>query len=189
VYKPLAGGGRCRRLSAADLEPDRLRLLAGAPALFQEEVPGANIRVYVVGDRVAAAYEIVSEELDYRGAEDAVVPTALDAAEHDACLRAAAACDMTFTGIDLRRRPDGGFAVLECNPSPMFAGIERWTGAAPVSLALTDLLLAGLGIDPGVNVRPGWHLIELPLNDTLPRGVDDGRSSPPDPDRGPRRTP
>jgi len=33
--------------------------------------------------------------------------------------------------------------VLECNPSPMFAGIERRTGAAPVTEALTDLVHRG----------------------------------------------
>jgi hypothetical protein len=148
VYKPLAGGGRCRALTTADL--GRLELLTRAPVLFQEEVPGANIRVYVVHGRVAAAYEIVSGQLDYRGAEAAVEPTRLDDAEHDACLRAAAACGMVFTGIDLRRRPDGGFAVLECNPSPMFAGIQRWTGDDPVTRALADLLEAAQPADvPG----------------------------------------
>ena len=47
---------------------------------------------------------------------------------------------MAFTGIDLRRRDDGSFAVLECNPSPMFAAIERRTGATPVSDAIARLL-------------------------------------------------
>ncbi|WP_214403211.1 hypothetical protein [Pseudonocardia lacus] len=145
VYKPLAGGGRCRRLAAADLAPERLSSLAAAPVLFQAEVPGRNIRVYVVGDAVVAAYEIESDELDYRGAESDVRRTDLTDAEDAACRRAAAACGMPFTGIDLRRRPDGGFAVLECNPSPMFAGIQHRTGAEPVSDALAEFLLAGAG--------------------------------------------
>jgi hypothetical protein len=55
---------------------------------------------------------------------------------------------MAFTGIDVRRRADGTFAVLECNPSPMFAGIERWTAAAPVTAALTDLLRHGAEARP-----------------------------------------
>jgi glutathione synthase/RimK-type ligase-like ATP-grasp enzyme len=141
VYKPLAGGGRCRRLTGSDLSTERLGRLAAAPVLFQAEVPGTNVRVYVVGGAVVAAYEIVSDDLDYRGAEIDVRPVRLTAAETDACCRAAAACDMPFTGLDLRRRPDGGFAVLECNPSPMFAGIQRRTGAQPVSDALAELLL------------------------------------------------
>jgi hypothetical protein len=47
---------------------------------------------------------------------------------------------MAFTGIDIRRRRDGSFALLECNPSPMFAAIERRTGASPVTAALAGLL-------------------------------------------------
>jgi hypothetical protein len=55
---------------------------------------------------------------------------------------------MPFTGIDLRRRPDGWFAVLECNPSPMFAGIQRRVGAEPVSDALAGFLLVGAAAAP-----------------------------------------
>jgi glutathione synthase/RimK-type ligase-like ATP-grasp enzyme len=145
VYKPLAGGGKCRRLTPDDLTSGRLDRLAAAPVLFQPEVPGRNIRVYVVGGTVVASYEIVSDELDYRGAETAVRHEPLADAEAAACVRAAAACGMPFTGIDLRRRPDGRFAMLECNPSPMFSGIQRRTGGEPVSDALAELLLKESG--------------------------------------------
>ncbi|MFI6512242.1 RimK family alpha-L-glutamate ligase [Streptosporangium sp. NPDC050855] len=140
VYKPLAGGALCRRITPDDLRPERLRLLATAPVLFQEEVPGRNLRVYVVDGEVAASYEIVSEELDFRGAERAVLPEPPSEQERDACLRAARACGLTFTGVDVRRRDDGTFAVLECNPSPMFAAVERRTGSAGVTRALAALL-------------------------------------------------
>lgn len=149
VYKPVAGGGLCRRATEDDLRPERLRLLANAPVLFQEEVPGRNLRVYVVGYEAVASYEIVSDELDYRGAECAVLPARLGDDEREAACRAARACGLRFTGIDIRRRPDGSFAVLECNPSPMFSGIERRTGDMPVSRALADLLLS--------SARPGAH--------------------------------
>ncbi|MGQ0779407.1 MAG: ATP-grasp domain-containing protein [Pseudonocardiales bacterium] len=141
VYKPVSGGALCRRVAAEDLRPERLGLLANAPVLFQEEIPGRNLRVYVVADRVVANYEIVSDELDYRGAETAVLPAALSDEEQDACLRATKACGLVFTGIDIRRRPDGTFVLLECNPSPMFAGIERRTGDPLVTQALADLVL------------------------------------------------
>ncbi|MGH3941465.1 MAG: ATP-grasp domain-containing protein [Pseudonocardiaceae bacterium] len=140
VYKPLAGGAPCRRVTPEDLHPERLSLLANAPVLFQEEIPGRNLRVYAVAGRVVASYEIVSAELDYRGAETAVLPVALSDEEHKASLRAAEACGLVFTGIDIRRRPDGTFALLECNPSPMFTAIERRTGEALVTRALADLL-------------------------------------------------
>ncbi|MGH3929149.1 MAG: ATP-grasp domain-containing protein [Pseudonocardiaceae bacterium] len=140
VYKPVAGGALCRRVTADDLRPERLTLLANAPVLFQEEIPGRNLRVYAVAGRVIASYEIVSAELDYRGAETAVRPAALSEQEHEASLRAANACRLIFTGIDIRRRPDGTFALLECNPSPMFTGIERRTRKNPITQALADLL-------------------------------------------------
>jgi glutathione synthase/RimK-type ligase-like ATP-grasp enzyme len=140
VYKPLAGGGLCRRATAEDLRAPRLRALAAAPVMFQEEIPGRNIRIYVVAGTVVAGYEIVSDALDYRAAETAVHATTPTDAEQAACLAAADACEMVFTGIDIRRRPDGSFALLECNPSPMFAAIERRTGAAPVTQAISELL-------------------------------------------------
>ena len=141
VYKPVAGGGRCRRVSLDDLGDDRLGRLASAPVLFQEEVPGRNVRVYVVGGEVVAVYEIISNEVDYRGSETAVIPIEASDDERKACRRAAEACELVFTGIDLKRRPDGRFAVLECNPSPMFAAIERRTGQSAISEALAELLL------------------------------------------------
>lgn len=141
VYKPLAGGALCRRLTQEDLEGERLAALARAPVLFQEEVRGRNVRAYVAGGRVAAAYEIVSDEADYRGSEREVFETELTGAEAEASVVAARACGMLFTGLDLKRREEGGFVLLECNPSPMFAAIERHTGRAPVTQALGELLL------------------------------------------------
>jgi hypothetical protein len=79
VYKPVAGGGLCRRVTEDDLRPERLCLLARAPVLFQEEITGRNLRSYVVEGRLVASYEIVSKELDYRGAETAVFATPLSA--------------------------------------------------------------------------------------------------------------
>lgn len=122
------------------MSAERLARLAAAPVLFQAEVPGTNLRVYVVGGTVVAAYEIVSDELDYRGAETEVRPMRLTPAEADACRPPATACEMPFTGLDLRRGPDGRLVVLECDPSPMFAGIQRRTGTEPVSDALAELL-------------------------------------------------
>ena len=141
VYKPLAGGALCRRVEAEDLSGARLEALARAPVLFQEEVRGRNLRAYVVGGRVAAAYEILSDEVDYRGSEKGLTEIKLSGAEEEAAVRAADACEMPFTGLDLKRREDGTFAVLECNPSPMFAAIERRTKRAPVTRALGELLL------------------------------------------------
>ena len=166
VYKPLAGGGLCRRLTAADLRPERLARLATAPVLFQEEVAGDNLRVYVVGGAVAAAYRIESDEVDYRGGRITLHAVGPEPDETEACLRAADACGLAFSGVDLRRRPGGGFAVLECNPSPMFAGVEDHTGTALVSDALAEHLLqapaaaAGAGSEAGSGMR--YSRVALP---------------------------
>lgn len=144
VYKPLAGGALCRRLESANLEGGRLEALSRAPVMFQEEAAGRNIRVYVVDGRVVAAYEILSDEVDYRGSEKGLVETELSEEEREASVRAAEACGMLLTGLDIKRRADGSFVVLECNPSPMFARIESWTGRSPVTEALGELLLKPL---------------------------------------------
>ncbi|GMV91240.1 MAG: hypothetical protein AMXMBFR82_10180 [Candidatus Hydrogenedentota bacterium] len=127
VYKPLAGGATVQEVEASDLDDERLAALAYAPVLFQELVEGTSVRVYVVGNKVVAAGEIHSRELDYRRGEDAVLSTRLTAHERRAAVAAARACSMRFSGVDLIRTASG-FVVLECNPSPMFAVFEEKTG-------------------------------------------------------------
>jgi glutathione synthase/RimK-type ligase-like ATP-grasp enzyme len=113
--------------------------------IFQEEAPGTNLRVYVVGGEPVAAYEIESDELDYRGHEKGlrrISPIPPRAALEST--RAAQACGMPFTGLDIRFVSDQDFQVLECNPSPMFEGIERWTHERPITDALAEYLVQGV---------------------------------------------
>ena len=51
----------------------------------------------------------------------------------------ARALDLLWTGIDLRRTPEGRYVFLEANPSPMFLGFESRSGL-PLTAALADLL-------------------------------------------------
>lgn len=139
VYKPLAGGARVQELRRADLTAERLSGLDLAPVLFQEYVPGVPVRVYVVGARIAGAVAIHSEEIDYRGRETAVEAVRLTRDERWASLAAARACGMVFSGVDIIRS-GSGFAVLECNPSPMFAGLEHATGIDVAGPLATYLL-------------------------------------------------
>jgi glutathione synthase/RimK-type ligase-like ATP-grasp enzyme len=141
VYKPLAGGATVRLVEKADLTPERLSALALAPVLFQERVEGVSVRAFVAGRRVVAAAEIHSAELDYRRGEESVTPTRLTPDEQAVAVRAARACGMRFTGVDLVRGR-GRFALLECNPSPMFAVFEQKTGldvATPLAALLVSL--------------------------------------------------
>jgi len=140
VYKPLAGGATVRLVTRADLSRKRLAALAAAPVLFQQYVAGTPVRAYVVGRKVVAAAEIHSPEIDYRRKEESVVPVTLTAMERKAAVTAARACGMAFTGVDFIRTA-GGFRVLECNPSPMFAVFEKKTGM-DVGGALAEFLCA-----------------------------------------------
>ena len=141
VYKPVTGGASCQRLTDKDLVADRLERLRNAPAIFQEEVPGVNVRVYVVGDEVVSATIIHSDALDSRGTETGFEPIELPPAVAEMVVRAKDLCGLAFTGADLRLRPDGEFVLLECNPSAMFLGMVQATGA-PIDETLADYLLA-----------------------------------------------
>jgi glutathione synthase/RimK-type ligase-like ATP-grasp enzyme len=140
VYKPLAGGALVRELTDADLSEERLAKLARAPVLFQELVPGVDVRAFVCDGRVVAAFAIDTDALDYRGQEKGVTETPLDEEEETMALAASTALGMRFAGVDVKRGPDGP-VLLDVNPSPMFAGFENRTGARAVSAALAELLL------------------------------------------------
>ncbi len=136
IFKPVQGGAHTRRVTAAHLTDENLRNLALAPVTLQEEIPGSNIRVFVAGERVLAC-ELATEAIDFRDDPDpAIVRHDLPADVSEQCLRAAQALDLLWTGIDMRRTPEGRYVFLEANPSPMFMGFERRSG-----LPLTESLL------------------------------------------------
>jgi glutathione synthase/RimK-type ligase-like ATP-grasp enzyme len=140
IFKPVQGGAHTERVQREHLSEQNLASLGVAPVTIQEEVPGADVRVFVAGQRVLAC-EIRTEVLDFRNDPAAeIVAIDLPSDVADACRRAAAALDLVWTGIDLRRRPDGRHVFLEANPSPMFLGFERRCGL-PLTESLADLLL------------------------------------------------
>lgn len=135
IYKPVQGGAGTRLLDASDLTAERLGLLANAPVLFQEFVPGENVRVYVVGARVVASAVIeTTDEVDFRRGEGAVRPIPLPDPVARRCLRGAELIGLRFTAIDLKRDGDR-WVFLEFNTSPMFAGFEAKSGF-PIAEAL-----------------------------------------------------
>lgn len=140
IYKPVAGGAQCRELTSDDLIPERIERLRNAPVLFQELIPGENVRVYVLKDRIITSVLIESEELDYRQNEKQLKIIDLPRDVAKICIESTRLCGLNFTGMDLRRKADGSYVVLECNPSAMFMGIESMTGA-DISGPLTDFLM------------------------------------------------
>lgn len=119
----------------------RLDDLTSCPTLFQPRIAGDDVRVHVVGQRIFAS-RIVSEGTDYRYAADATVTSMLlpdDVAAR--CLEVSRVLGLPFTGIDLRRTPEGEWYVFEANPSPGFTYYEQLTGQ-PIADAVVDLLAA-----------------------------------------------
>ncbi len=145
VYKSLSGiRSIVRRLGREHLE--RLPLVRHGPVQFQAFVPGDNVRVHTVGDRVFAS-RVQSEAVDYRyggreGHDVTMEPTSVPAAVEDACVRLARRLNLLLTGIDLKLTPDGDYYCFEVNPSPGFLYYEQHT-RQPISAALAELLRYG----------------------------------------------
>lgn len=139
IYKPVSGGAYCHELQPEDLAPERLELLRNAPVIFQERIEGQNIRAVVVGDSVVSAALIHSQAVDYRGNEEGFESVSLPGWVETMCVKAAHASRMRFAGIDLIRS-SRGYTLLECNPTPVYLGIEQLLGHA-ISEALVDMFI------------------------------------------------
>ncbi len=142
IYKSASGiRSIVRRLGPGQLA--RLDRLRHGPAQLQAFVPGHNIRVHTVGERIFAT-RIESEAVDYRyasadGQTATLEPVTLPADVAAACRHLARTFDLLFAGIDLKQTPAGEFFCFEVNPCPGFLYYERQTGQ-PISTALAELL-------------------------------------------------
>jgi len=121
----------------------RLGTLRNLPTQFQEFVPGVNVRVHVVGERLFAT-EIETEAVDYRYArrddlEVTMRPIALDARTSARCLDLSRRLDLPLCGIDFKRTPDGRWVCFEVNPTPAYSYYEEQSGQ-PIARAVVDHL-------------------------------------------------
>lgn len=156
IYKSLSGvRSIVRRVGPTQLA--RLSLLRHGPAQFQAFVPGENVRVHTVGDRLFAT-RIHSDAVDYRYAgreqlgmemEPGTLPPAVEAS----CRFLARSMGLLLAGIDLKVTPEGEYYCFEVNPSPGFVFYELGDGQA-ISGALADLLHHGA---PGTAQPPAPH--------------------------------
>ena len=127
---------------------ERLSLLAHCPAQFQALIPGDDVRVHTVGERVFAT-RVRSDAVDYRygaGEGHAVLmePAVIPARIEQACLDIARKLELPLSGIDLKQTPTGEYYCFEVNPSPGFLFYEQHT-RQPISAALANLLANGVG--------------------------------------------
>jgi glutathione synthase/RimK-type ligase-like ATP-grasp enzyme len=141
IFKPVYGGAHTQPITAAHLEPQRLKeVLSIAPVTLQEFISGTNIRTYVIEDKVYGA-EIRTTAIDFREDTQAeLIPITIPEAIQAQCLAIARAFDLEWTAIDWRLKPNGEYVFLEANPSPMFMYFEQKTGF-PITQNLVDLLI------------------------------------------------
>jgi glutathione synthase/RimK-type ligase-like ATP-grasp enzyme len=145
VYKSVSSvRSIVQRMAPEDLE--RLEQVRWCPTQFQEYVPGIEVRVHVIGERVFAT-EIITEAVDYRyaardGAAREMRAVELPAEVAERCRRLAEGLGLVTAGVDLRRSPAGDYYCWEVNPSPGFTFYQAHTGQR-IGEALVDLLARG----------------------------------------------
>ena len=132
------------RFEEGDLE--RLEESQSCPLQLQERIPGVDVRVHVVGDRVFAT-EVESQALDYRyakqqGKKRTMRPVSLPEERRQACVDLAKSLGMSICGVDLRRTPDHEYYCFEVNPTPGYSFYQQYTGQG-ITEALVDLLEQG----------------------------------------------
>ena len=108
---------------------------------FIAEAKGADLRCFVVGDRVVAAMRRQAPKGDFRsnlhrgGSAKAVRATR---AEMETAVRAAKILGLGVAGVDLIRSKRGPL-VLEVNSSPGLEGIEEATGVDVAGAIITHV--------------------------------------------------
>jgi glutathione synthase/RimK-type ligase-like ATP-grasp enzyme len=140
IYKSVSSvRSRVARLRIEHTE--RFRDLATCPTQLQQFIAGDDYRVHVVGEQVFAS-KIKSSADDYRFADQEVPeirPCILPREFEDKCRTLAAALELPFAGIDLRRNDQGEWFCFEVNPSPAFTYYQEATGQ-PIGEAVAELL-------------------------------------------------
>ena len=121
---------------------------------FVAEAAGADLRCFVVGDRVVAAMRRQAEPGEFRsnlhrGGQASAVQ--IDALERDTALRAARVMGLEIAGVDLIRSARGPL-VLEVNSSPGLEGIEAASGV-DVAGAIVDHLASRAPARPPAKPR------------------------------------
>lgn len=131
VFKSISGARSIvRELSEEDLP--RLGRIRACPTQFQEYVPGHNVRVHTVGQRVFATIAR-TQATDYRYAArqvgDSAELEAIDLPDRlaERCVDLARGLELDFAGIDLKVTPEGWVYCLEVNPCPAYSYYELHT--------------------------------------------------------------
>jgi glutathione synthase/RimK-type ligase-like ATP-grasp enzyme len=125
---------------------DRLELVRYAPVIFQEYVPGVDLRITMIGDDIFAAEIDVrntSYEVDMRMVvgEGLVKAVTLPQAVQTQLRKLQHRLKLVYGAIDMRRTEEGEYVFLEVNPAGQWLFVEQRTGL-PIARALADYLCA-----------------------------------------------
>ncbi|HLL99763.1 MAG TPA: hypothetical protein VK400_01805, partial [Pyrinomonadaceae bacterium] len=127
VAKPVNGGGYCRSFEEVRRQTElKNETTAAAPAIVQNRLVAPEIRIYAVG-KSFFAFEITSEELDYRTTPKARIEYIENFSGEltGGLQKLLDALGLDFAAADFKTCPETGEPVfLEVNTSPMFAAFD-----------------------------------------------------------------
>lgn len=146
IYKSISGIRSIVRRLDRHLHAERLVNVGNCPTQFQEYIPGIDVRVHVIGEKLFAC-TVESQADDYRYAAQQGIPVAIQSCQLDRelalrCLQLAKHLRLALAGIDLRRTSGGAWYCFEVNPSPGFTYYQAATGDR-MDLAVAEMLLQG----------------------------------------------
>jgi RimK family alpha-L-glutamate ligase len=153
VLKPLFGAqGRGLKLIRKEADLPDIETMAGVYYLQRfvgiERGGYSDIRVLVAHGRVLAAMTRRAEHwitnVKLGGRPE---PVAIDTEMQDLALRAAAAVEADFAGVDLLRSADGRLTVIEVNSMPGWQGLQSVTDF-PIAEELARVLIERYGLAP-----------------------------------------
>ncbi len=140
IYKPVRGWANTEILTDKKLTKKNLAALSNSPVTAQELIEGTDTRIYVVKDKIFAL-EIPSEKIDFRAEENAKrVPVKLPDNIERECFNINNILNLVFSGIDMKKTPEGEYVFFEANPTPVFLYDEECCNY-PISDSIVSLLL------------------------------------------------
>ncbi len=145
AYKPVAGGDLCRELTEDALDRAGGEHLP-RPYTFQQRLVAPEYRVFRVGESFHA-YEVASQQLDYRGnaGRPQLTPVAPPSHLLEPLRALTDRLGLDWTAADFKTCADTGeLLFLETNSNPMFAAFDKASDGA-LTGAMIDWLTAENG--------------------------------------------
>lgn len=140
IYKPVLGGALTQKLTDDDLTKEKLSELKQSPIQLQEYIKGIDIRTFAFKNKNVYSAEIYAKTLDFRGDDNhEIINTTLPDSVNNDCLKVLNLLKLTYSGIDIRKTPEGEYVFIEANPAPMFIHVENVT-KYPISDNIIELL-------------------------------------------------